>query len=127
MSEPITSEAAAVHFEKLKLLLEPLFQHSNQLKDSEVVLLTEHIVPVIDFLQSLAPEGISQPRTMIFGRGGQFQVQIQVVDGELQLQLKDCRGDLLIGMQFPREMALNISASILSHKEPEEVPPEKRN
>lgn len=127
MAESVTPAAAAEHFEVFRLFLESLFRNPKYLNESDVVLITNNLVPVVDYVQQHIPEGVSQLRSMLFGRGGQFQVKIQVVDGELQLLLNDFQGDLLLGMNFPREMALNIAASILSHKEPEEVPLEKRN
>lgn len=127
MAESVTPAAAAEHFEVFRLFLESLFRNPKYLNESDVVLIINNLVPIVDYIQQHIPEDVSQLRSMLFGRGGQLQVKIQVVDGELQLVLKDFKDELLIGMQFPREMSLNIAASILSSKDSEEVPLEKRN
>lgn len=113
---------AATSYGALTLLIKPFLQEPKYLKEADVIAIASHLESVLDFLETITPEDVSHPRALVFGKGGNIQLNVQVVEGEIQMAIKDSQDRLLLALALPREVSLKLATSILSHQTPEAPP-----
>lgn len=120
---------AATSYGALTLLIKPFLQEPKYLKEADVIAIASHLESVLDFLETITPEGVSHPRALLFGKGGNIQLSVQVIEGEIQMAIKDNQDRLLMGMTLPRDLALKIATDTLSQtpKPPPDTPQSPAN
>lgn len=118
---------AATSYGTLTILLKPFLQDPRYLNESEINALADRLNDVLAFIQQITPPEVSQIRALLFGKCGQIQLNIQVVDGSICFAVKDAQEQLLLAMTIPPAVSLQLANTVLSHQAPPDSPRAKPN